>query len=77
MKKFIVILVLFLGCTNINASLKYLIETEKSVDLIKLINIEIGKTNTIFPISGTKTDFVFEVNKIDPIFFRISKQFKN
>ena len=76
MKKIATIAAMFLIGINLSAGRKYLIETEKSIDLIKLINYELGKTIDIFPENDNKTDFFFEVDKIENIFLKFSYNLK-
>jgi hypothetical protein len=70
MKRILLIVPVLFVSMSMNAGRKFLIETERSVNTVKLINK--GKTVDLLPEHNNKTNFIFEVDNIDNIFLKFS-----
>jgi len=76
MKMILLITALLFVSLNLSAGRKYLIETEKSIGNVKLIDSKIGKSIDLFPEPNNRTNFVFEVDDIENIFLKFSSNLK-
>jgi len=76
MRKIVLLVFTLLLSLNLLAGKRFLIETEKSIANVSLIDTKIGKTIELMPLLNGKTFFSFEVDDIESIFLEFSNNIK-